>query len=150
MEYIYVRDGHTTRVIYDFQKFNSIKAIYEEDAQTGLLALYDGNEVLYDLPIESRQSGGGTNLLFALIEFCFVIRETEGIEIHKIRGDMVPTDRDINREIYRAIFDKLVKELNSDIKLKYYNANYEELPFDQASYSQKHKGNVRHLEFIFP
>lgn len=63
---------------------------------------------------------------------------------------MVPTDRDINREIYRAIYDKLVKELNSDIKLKYYNVNYEELPFDQASYSQKYKGKVRHLEFILP
>ncbi len=150
MEYICVKNGHTTKVMYDFQKFNSIKAIYEDDAQTGLLALYDGNDTLYDLQIESRQSGGGTNLLFALIEFCFAIRKTEGIKIHKIRGDMVPTDRDINREIYRAIYDKLVKELNSDIKLKYYNVNYEELPFDQASYSQKYKGKVRHLEFILP
>lgn len=72
--------------MYDFQKFNSIKAIYEDDAQTGLLVLYDGNDTLYDLRIESRQSGGGTNLLFALIEFCFAIRKTEGIKIHKIRG----------------------------------------------------------------
>lgn len=150
MEYMYVRNGHVTKVVYDFQKFNFIKAIYEDDAQTGLLAFYDGDDTLYDLQVESRQRGGGTNLLFALVDFCFVIRKTEGIEIHKIRGDMVPMDRDVNREIYRAIYNKLVKELNSGITLKYYDANYEELPFDQASYSQKYKGKVRHLEFILP
>jgi hypothetical protein len=63
---------------------------------------------------------------------------------------MVPADRDVNREIYRAIYDKLVKELNSGIELKYYDADYEKLPFYQASYSQKYKGKVRHLEFILP
>lgn len=150
MEYIYVRNGHTTKVLYDFQKFNFIKAIYENDARTGLLALYDGDDTSYDLQMESMQRGGGTNLLFALVDFCFAIRKIEGIEIHKIRGDMVPTDRYVNREIYRAIYNKLVKELNSDIELKYYDADYEELPFDQASYSQKYKGKVRHLEFILP
>lgn len=49
MEYVYVRENHTTKVIYDFDKFNWIKAIYENDAQTGLFALYDGNDTLYDL-----------------------------------------------------------------------------------------------------
>ena len=137
-------------MLYDFQKCNFIKAIYENDAQTGLLALYDGADTLYDLLVESMQRGGGTNLLLALIDFCYAIRKTEEIQIHKIRGDMVPADRDVNREIYRAIYEKIKDEINPNIKQKYYNADYEELPFDQASYSQKYKGKVRHLEFILP
>lgn len=150
-EYVYVgKNSHNCKVTYNFQGVNKVKAVYEEDEQTALWVLYDGNDTLYDLQVESRQSGGGTNLLFALVAFCFAIRKTEGIEIHKIRGDMVPMDSDINREIYRAIYDKLVKELNPDIKLKYYDSNYKELPFDQASYSQKYKGKVRHLEFLLP
>ena len=46
MEYLYVKENHITKAIYDFDKFNFVKAIYEDDAQTGLLALYDGNDTL--------------------------------------------------------------------------------------------------------
>lgn len=150
-EYVYIGEkDHITKVTYNFQGVNVVKAVYEEDEQTALWALYDGKETLYDLQVESRIAGGGTNLLFALIDFCFAIRKTEGMEIHRIKGDIVPQDSDMNRGIYRAIYEKMKKKLNSKIELKYYDVNYEELPFDQASYSQKYKGKVRHLEFILP
>lgn len=150
-EYVYVGEkNHITKVTYNFQGVNVVKAVYEEDEQTALWALYDGKGTLYDLQVESRIAGGGTNLFFALIDFCFAIRKTEGIEIYRIKGDIVPQDSDMNRGIYRAIYEKMKRKLNSKIELKYYDVNYEELPFDQASYSQKYKGRVRHLEFILP
>jgi len=150
-EYVYIGEkSHITKVTYNFQGVNVVKAVYEEDEQTALWVLYDGKETLYDLQVESKIAGGGTNLFFALIDFCFAIKKTEGIEIHRIKGDIVSQDSDMNRGIYRAIYEKMKKKLNSKIELKYYDVNYEELPFDQASYSQKYKGKVRHLEFILP
>lgn len=150
MEYVYVRENHITKVIYDFDKFNSIKAIYEDDAQTALIVYYDGKDTLYDLNVESKIRGGATNLIFALMDFCFAIRKTEGIKIHKIKGYIHPTDRDKNREVYRAIYEKLKNQMNPDIKLKYYNDKYEELPLNEAAYLSKYKGKVRYLEFLLP
>lgn len=150
-EYLYVgKNNHVTKVTYNFQGVNQVKAFYEEDERTALVALYDGNDILYDLQVESKITGGGTNLIFALIDFCFAIRKTEGIEIHRIKGKISSLDKDENREIYRAIYEKLKREMDAGIELKYYDDNYEELPFDQASYSQKYKGKVRYLEFILP
>lgn len=151
MEYVYVRENHTTKVIYDFDKFNWIKAIYENDAQTGLFVLYDGNDTLYDLQVESVQRGGGANLLLALIDFCFAIRETEKVEIHLIRGEISPLDNDKNREIYRMIYEKMKDEINSSIEMRYYyNSNHKELPLDDAAFLSKYERKVRYLEFILP
>lgn len=150
MEHVYVRENHTTKVIYDFDKFNWIKVIYENDAQTGLFALYDGNDTLYDLQVESMQRGGGTNLLLALIDFCFVIREEEKVEIHLIKGEISLLDNDKNREIYRMIYDKIKDEINTNIEMRYYNSNHEELPLDDAAFLLKYERKVRYLEFILP
>ncbi len=56
----------------------------------------------------------------------------------------------VNREIYGAIYEKLKKQMNSGILMKYYDVNYEELPLDSAAYLSKYKGKVRHLKFILP
>lgn len=150
-EYMYVGErNHVTKVTYNFQGVNKVKAVYEEDEQTALWALYDGNDILYDLQMESRITGGGTNLIFALIDFRFVIRETEEIEIHRIKGEISPLDKDENREIYRAIYEKLKREMDADIELKYYDINRQELPLNEAAYLPKYKGKVRYLEFILP
>lgn len=150
-EYAYVgKKNHVTKITYNFQGVNNVKAVYEEDEQTALLAFYDGNDILYDLQVESRITGGGTNLIFALIDFCFAIRETEGIEIHRIKGEIFPLDKDENREIYRAIYEKLKKEMDESIELKYYDANKQELPLNEAAYLSKYKGKVRYFEFILP
>ena len=58
-EYVYVgKKNHVTKVTYNFQGVNRVKAVYEEDEQTALVAFYDGNDILYDLQVESRITGG--------------------------------------------------------------------------------------------
>lgn len=96
------------------------------------------------------QRGGGTNLLLALIDFCFAIRETEKVEIHLIKGEISPLDNDKNREIYRMIYEKIKDEINSNIEMRYYNSNHEELPLDDAAFLSKYERKVRYLEFILP
>ena len=63
---------------------------------------------------------------------------------------MIPTERDINREIYRIIYKKIKNEINPNIEMRHYNANFEKLPFDDAAFLSRYKGKVRHLEFILP
>ena len=50
-KYVYVgKENRISRMTYNLQGFKAVKAIYENDAQTGLLALYDGNDtIIYSL-----------------------------------------------------------------------------------------------------
>lgn len=149
-KYIYKgKNGRYTELTYNFQGLNQIRGIYDNDPHTGFVIFYDQNDTLYDLNIESTQKGGGTNLLFALIDFCYALRQLKGIEIHYIKGDISSLDRDQNREIYREIYEDL-KETYPDIGLKYYDYQNNLLPLDDAAYLSKYKGKVRHFEFFIP
>lgn len=149
-KYIYKgKDGRDAQLIYNFQGLNHIKGTCDNDAQTGFMVRYDGNDTLYDLNIESAQKGGGTNLLFALIDLCYALRNLEGIEIHHIKGDLSPYDNDVNRLIYWKIYNRL-KETYLDVELKYYDSQHDPLPLTQAATSPEYYKKVRYMEFVFP